>query len=37
MISTGNKRQPNRRHFSQLDDFDQGIIFGNAVLAKKKL
>ena len=30
MVSTRKKRQSNRRFFSQLDDFDQDIIIGNA-------
>ena len=31
MVSTRKKRQSNRRLLSQLDDFDQYMIFGNAV------
>ena len=31
MVSTRNKRQSNRRLLSQLDDFDQDMIIGNAV------
>ena len=31
MVSTRKKRQSHRRLVSQLDDFDQDIIFGNAV------
>ena len=31
MVSTRKKRQSNRRLLSQLDDFDQDIILGNAV------
>ena len=30
MVFTRNKRQQNRRLFSQLDDFDQNIILGKA-------
>ena len=30
MVSTRKKRQSNRRLLSQLDDFDQDIIIGNA-------
>ena len=30
MVSTRKKRQSNRRLFSPLDDFDQGILIGNA-------
>ena len=30
MVSTRKKRQSNRRHLSQLNDFDQHIILGNA-------
>ena len=30
MVSTRKKRQSNRRFLSQLDDFDQDIIIGNA-------
>ena len=30
MVSTRKKRQSNRRTLSQLDDFDQDIIIGNA-------
>ena len=30
MVSTRKKRQSNRMLLSQLDDFDQGIIIGNA-------
>ena len=29
MVATRKKRQSNRRPLSQLDDFDQDIIFGN--------
>ena len=31
MVSNRKKRQSNRRLFSQLDDFDQGIVFDNTV------
>ena len=31
MVSTPKKRQSNRRLLSQLDDFDQDMIIGNAV------
>ena len=30
MVSTRKKRQSNRRPLSQLDDFDQDVIIGNA-------
>ena len=30
MVSTRKKRQPNKRLLSQLDDFDQDMIIGNA-------
>ena len=30
MVSTRTKRQSNRRLLSQLDDFDQDMIVGNA-------
>ena len=30
MVSTGKKKQSNRRLLSHLDEFDQGIIIGNA-------
>ena len=30
MVSTRKKRQSNKRLLSQLDDFDQDIIIGNA-------
>ena len=31
MVSTRKNRQSNRKLLSQLDDFDQDIIFGNAM------
>ena len=31
MVSTRKKRQSNRKLLSQLDDFDQDIVFGNTV------
>ena len=31
MVSTRRRRQSNRSHISQLDDFDQDIIIGNIV------
>ena len=34
MVSTRKKRQSNRRLLSQLDDFDQDIIIGNAASAR---
>ena len=34
MVSTRKKRQSNRRLLSQLDDFDQDMIIGNAVSAR---
>ena len=36
MVSTRKKRQSNRRLLSQLDDFDQDIIIGNAVSSKRQ-
>ena len=36
MVSTRNKRQSNKRLLSQLDDFDQDIIIGNAVSERQK-
>ena len=30
MVSTSKKRQSNRRLLSQLDDFDQDMVIGNA-------
>ena len=36
MVSTGKKRQSNRRLFRQLDDFDQDVNFGNAVSHKQQ-
>ena len=36
MVSTRKKRQSNRRLLSQLDDFDQDIIIGNAVSERQE-
>ena len=36
MVSARKKRQSNRRLLSQLDDFDQVIIFGNAVFERQE-
>ena len=36
MISTRKKRQSNRRLLSQLDDFDQDMIIGNAVSERQE-
>ena len=36
MLSTRKKRQSNRRLLSQLDDFDQDMIIGNAVSEKQE-
>ena len=36
MVSTRKKRQSSRRLLSQLDDFDQDIIFGNAVSERQE-
>ena len=36
MVSTRRKRQSNRRLLSQLDDFDQNVIIGNAASARQK-
>ena len=36
MVSTCKKRQSNRRLFSQLDDFDQDIVIGNAAIEKRE-
>ena len=36
MVSTGKKRQSNRRLLSQLDDFDQDTIIGNAASVRQK-
>ena len=36
MISTCKKRQSNRTILSQLDDFDQDIIFGNAASERQE-
>ena len=30
MVSNRKKRHSNRRLFSQVDDFDQDVVFGNA-------
>ena len=36
MVSTGKKRQSNRKQPSQLDDFDQDIIIGNAASGRQE-
>ena len=36
MVSTRKKRQSNRKLLSQLDDFDQDMINGNAVSERKE-
>ena len=36
MVSTRKKRQSNRRLLSQLDDFDQEMIIGNAASERQK-
>ena len=36
MVSTRNKRQSNKRLFSQLDDFDRDMIIGNAVSERQE-
>ena len=36
MVSTRKKRQSNRRLLSQLDDFDQNMIIGNAVSERQE-
>ena len=36
MVSTCKKRQSNRRLLSQLDDFDQDMIIGNAATARQE-
>ena len=36
MVSTRKKRQSNKRLLSQLDDFDQDMIFGNAVRERQE-
>ena len=36
MVSTSKKRQSNRRLLSQLDDFDQDVIIGNAASARQE-
>ena len=35
MVSTRKKRQSNKRLLSQLDDFDQDMIIGNAARERK--
>ena len=36
MVSTRKKRQSNRRLLSQLDDFDQDMVFGNAASERQE-
>ena len=36
MVSTRKKRQSNKRLLSQLDDFDQGMIIGNAISGRQE-
>ena len=36
MVSTRKKRQSNRRLLSQLDDFDQDMIIGNAASERQE-
>ena len=36
MVSTRKKRQPNKRLLSQLDDFDQDMIIGNAASERQE-
>ena len=36
MVSTRKKRQSNKRLLSQLDDFDQDMIIGNAVSERQE-
>ena len=36
MVSTRKKRQSNRRLLSHLDDFDQDVIIGNAMIHKQE-
>ena len=36
MVSTHKRRQSNRRLLSQFDDFDQDMIFGNAVSERQE-
>ena len=36
MVCTCEKRQSNRRFFSQLDDFDQDITIGNAASERQE-
>ena len=36
MVSTRNKRQSSRRLLSQLDDFDQNMIIGNAASQRQE-
>ena len=37
MVSTRKKRQSNRRFLSQLDDFDQEMVFGNAASERHEI
>ena len=37
MVSTRKKRQSNRRLLSQLDDFDQVMIIGNAAIEREEI
>ena len=36
MVSTRKKRQSNRRLLSQLDDFDQDMVIGNAASERQE-
>ena len=36
MVSTRKKRQSNRRLLSQIDDFDQDVVIGNAASGKQE-
>ena len=36
MVSTRKKRQSNKRLLSELDDFDQDMIIGNAVSERRE-
>ena len=36
MVSTRKKRQSNKRLLSQLDDFDQDMIIGNAIRERQE-
>ena len=36
MVSTRKKKQFNKRLFSQLDDFDQGVFTGNAMSSRQE-